>query len=72
MDSKITEFLELLRDGEWHKQDEIQKRMNLEKQEFQKIVAFLREYNFVLVEEVRKTIRIEENARKFLVQSPNS
>jgi alpha-tubulin suppressor-like RCC1 family protein len=66
--SKITEILDLLNDGEWHKIREIEEKMRLEEKDIQQIVDFLKEYNFIVLEETKKAIKIEEKTRRFLVQ----
>lgn len=70
--SKIIGILELLNDGQWHRIEEIERKMKLNESETKKIVAFLKEYNFIISEETRRAIKIEENARRFLMRTPNS
>ena len=65
----MVEILELLNDGKWHSVEEIRRKMQLKEHEVQKIVMFLKEYNFILQERTEGTIKIEEAARKFLIQS---
>ena len=69
MVSKITEILETLSDGKWHSLEEIQQRMKLSGIQVQKITIFLKEYNFVAIDEENKKIRINKNVRKFLTQA---
>ncbi len=65
----MVEILELLNDGKWHSVEEIRRKIQLKEHEVQKIVMFLKEYNFILLERTEGTIKIEEAARKFLTQS---
>lgn len=65
----MVEILELLNDGKWHSVEEIRRKIQLKEHEVQKIVMFLKEYNFILQERTEGTIKIEEAARKFLIQS---
>lgn len=46
--------------------------MHLEEKQVQQIVEFLKAYNFIVTEETRKEIRLEDSARKFLAQRVNS
>jgi len=62
----------LLSDGQWHEIREIKEKMKLEEGRIQQIVAFLREYDFILVEETKKAIKIEAVARDFLTQKASS
>jgi hypothetical protein len=70
--SKITEILNLLSDGEWHGLGEIEDKMKLKEKELQQIMDFLREYDFIVLEETKEAIRIDEKAQKFLTQKPSS
>lgn len=69
---KIGGVLEKLSDGEWHSFEEIRKRMNLSRNEIQQIAGFLKQYEFVTVDETEKRMRIEEAVRKFLVEEATS
>ena len=68
----MVEILELLNDGKWHSAEEIGRKMQLKEHEVQKIVTFLKEYNFILLERTRGAIKIEEAARRFLTQNASS
>jgi hypothetical protein len=70
--SKITEILDLLSDGQWHEIREIKEKMKLKERRIQQIVAFLKEYDFILVEETKKAVKIEAAAREFLAQKASS
>jgi len=70
--SKITELLDLLNDGQWHEINEIKEKMKLRERQVQKIIGFLKEYNFVTLGKTKKAIKIEEAARKFLAQKASS
>jgi hypothetical protein len=62
----------MLNDGKWHKLDEIQQKMRLKENDVQRITAFLKEYNLVMTQETKKTIKLEENARRFFSSNPSS
>jgi hypothetical protein len=68
----MIEILELLTDGKWHGVEEIRWKMQLKEHEVHKIVTFFEEYNFILLEKTRGAIKIEETARRFLIQSASS
>jgi hypothetical protein len=70
--SKIAEILELLGDEQWHTLEEIQEKMKLNDNQMQQIVGFLKEYNFIVVNEKREEIRLEETVRRFLIQKTTS
>jgi hypothetical protein len=72
MGSKIAEFLEMLNDGKWHTLDEIQQRMKLKENDVQQIAEFLKEYNLIILEETKKAIKLEENARRFFSSNSSS
>ena len=68
MACKVAKILEILSDGNWHPLEEIRRKMNLNRNQIQQISGFLREYEFVTLDETQKRMRIEETARKFLTQ----
>ena len=70
--SKIASFLEMLGDGKWHLLEEIQRKSKIDKSQIRRIVSFLREYEFIIVDENSKSIKLEETVRKFLAQAPMS
>ncbi len=70
--AKIARILELLNDGQWHTPGDLQKNTELDKNQIQKVIAFLEEYQFVTVNETRKEIRLQEAMRKFFTESATS
>jgi len=70
--SKIARFLEMLGDGQWHLLEETQRKLKIDKNQIRKIVKFLRKYNFIMVDEKSKRIKLEETVREFLAQTPIS
>lgn len=66
MTSKIVKMLEMLGDGQWHRAEEIKRKMDLDADEFRQLVLFLKEYNFVVLEDTGKAVKIDESAREFL------
>jgi DNA-binding IclR family transcriptional regulator len=68
----MAEILELLSDGKWHAFEEIQKTTKLTENNFLRVIQFLKEYSFVVVDEEKRRIRLDENARNFLAQALTS
>ena len=66
--SKITEILEMLGDGRWHKLEEIQQEIDLNEIQIQQITDFLRTYSFIQTDQENKRIKINEEARRLVVQ----
>jgi DNA-binding IclR family transcriptional regulator len=69
---KIAGVLEMLSDGKWHTLQGIRRKMNLNRNQIQQIAGFLKEYEFVTMDETGKKIRIEDAVRKFLTQETTS
>lgn len=67
---KIADILEMLDDGQWHFLDDIRQKMRMSKSQLRQIMAFLKEYEFVAIDEVRESIKLEDCVRKFL--DPNA
>jgi DNA-binding IclR family transcriptional regulator len=65
---RVAEVLEILSDGDWHTLEEVRRKMDLNRNQIQQIAGFLKEYEFVALDETRKRVRIEETVRKFLTQ----
>lgn len=70
--SKITRFLEILDDGQWHLLEEIQRGSKIEEDQIRRIVKFLREYDFIVVDEKSQRVRLEETVQRFLAQTAKS
>ena len=49
----------MLSDGRWHEIEEIRQKMQLEENQTQELLTFLKEYNFIVFEETKKAIKIE-------------
>jgi hypothetical protein len=58
--------LEILSDGRWHMLEEIQQKVKLNSDQIQQIVAFLREYEFVIIDDLKKEMKLEKTVRKLL------
>jgi len=69
---KIARILELLNDGQWHMLDDVRKKTRLDKDQLQQIVAFLKEYEFIMTKDEEEEIRLQVTARRFLAQNVTS
>jgi DNA-binding IclR family transcriptional regulator len=67
---RIADMLEILTDGQWHLSAEIKRKMKLTNAQVKKVVDFLKEYDFVTVDDAERKIRINEEVRDFLSQKP--
>jgi predicted transcriptional regulator len=67
--SKIAEILELLSNGKWRMLEEIQQKTKADREQMQQIIEFLKEYDFVVLDETEKKIRLNKLAQKFLTQT---
>jgi transcription initiation factor IIE alpha subunit len=70
--SKIVKILEMLSDKQWYTLKEIQQKMKLNENQMQQIIGFLKEYNFIIINEKGKEIKLEETVRRFLTQKTMS
>jgi len=49
--------------------DEIRQKTKVDKDRIQQTVEFLKEYNFIVVDEDETKVKLNEMARKFLTQT---
>ena len=66
--SKIASILEILGDGKWHRVSEIQQKIKTNRSDTKRITEFLSEYEFIIVDQTQKKIRLND-AAKFLSQA---
>lgn len=66
--SKIASILEILGDGKWHRLLEIQQRIKTSRNNTKRIAEFLSEYEFIVIDQTREKIRLNDVA-KFLSQT---
>ena len=69
---RVAGVLEMLRDGEWHRLEDVRRELKLSRSQFRQVVEFLRDYEFVAVDEAGKRMRIEDSVRRFLAQEATS
>ncbi len=62
----------MLSDGKWHTVEEIRQKTQLGENQVQRLTEFLREYDFIIVDETRTKIRVNETAQGFLTQKTNA
>ncbi len=66
--SEIAVLLEILGDGEWHGLAELQQQAGLVKHKMQGIAAFLYRFDFAVVDEANKRVKLNRDFRKFLAR----
>jgi DNA-binding IclR family transcriptional regulator len=69
MTSKIVGVLEILNDGKWHALEEIQQKAGLSESQSLYITEFLKEYEFVILDEEKKKAKLNREAKKFLTKT---
>ena len=52
--------------------EELKEKMKVNEDQFQKIITFLSEYNFIITNQTEKKVKIEETIQKFLKQTTTS
>jgi len=62
----------MLNDGKWHTGKEIQQKMKLKEEQIKQILTFLKEYSFVITDEKKGEVKLEESVRRFLTRSITS
>jgi len=67
--SAIDQVLELLKDGNWHKLNEIAKQSGLQQPKLKAIVNFLAEYEFIYVDKEQQKAKLTHSVLKFLKKS---
>ena len=67
--STIDRVLELLKDGNWHKLNEIAKQSGLQQSKLEAIVNFLAEYEFICVDKDEQKAKLTHPVVKFLKKS---
>jgi DNA-binding IclR family transcriptional regulator len=63
---KIEKILQVLNDGGWHMLSEIGQKTSLSDAQVHKLADFLKEYNFVVLDQDNARIKLDEEAKKFL------
>jgi len=66
----VSKILELLEDGEWHSLDEMQRKTRLSLQEIKKAIEFLAKYDFIVLDESGKRVRLSKVFLKTLLHKP--
>lgn len=70
--SKMVDILEALSDGKWHTLGEVQKKTEVDLETILQIMGFLKEYDFVVLDEEKKKLKLNKTAQKFLAQPPTA
>jgi predicted transcriptional regulator len=69
---KIEAILELLEDGRWHTFDEIQQKMHVEADQIHRVIEFLKEYDFITIDNPERRVKLDKVAREFLRKIPTA
>jgi DNA-binding IclR family transcriptional regulator len=62
----IDEILWFLKDGKWHKLEEITKKLALPKIKAELAVSFLREYDFIQLNENDRRVKLQPSTLEFV------
>ena len=68
----MTAILEMLRDGKWHKFEEIKQKTKTDETQLRRIAEFLQDYSFIVIDESQKKAKIDETAKEFLTETPTA
>ena len=68
----MTAILEMLRDGKWHKFEEIEQKTKTDEIQLLRIAEFLQDYNFIVIDESKKKAKIDKTAKEFLTETPTA
>ena len=69
MASKMALALELLRDGEWHRVEELEDLVELDERQAGEFAAFLEEYDFAVRDSTRQRIRLTKRFQDLLCET---
>lgn len=59
----------MLKDGQWHTLEEIQQKMGVNRNQILRVVAFLKDYDFVVLDKNEEKIKIADAAMELLTQN---
>ena len=62
----------MLRDGKWHKFEEIEQKTRTDEIQLLRIAEFLQDYNFIVIDESKKKAKIDRTAKEFLTETPTA
>jgi hypothetical protein len=65
-------MLEMLNDGRWHLLEEIEEKIHLDRDRTKEVIDFLKKYNFLVVDNIEKKIRLENEVKRFLNETSTS
>jgi len=66
---KISEILQLLCDGRWHRIEEIQQRFGVSCFGFEKLIDFLSEFGFAVIDDDNLRIRVNSDFQDILLKT---
>lgn len=70
--TKLATILDILSDGKWHTIAEIERESKMKKEELKRIADFLEDYNFIVADENKRKIKLQEIAQKLLTETASS
>ena len=62
----------MLNDGEWHMLEVIQQKTKMDNNQIQSIMEFLKAYNFIVMDEAKKKMKLDKTVQKFLTHTTTS
>lgn len=69
MASEVATLLEILGDGEWHLLTELQHELGLAEHKVQGIVEFLCMFDFTVIDETKRRLKVKREFQALLVQT---
>ena len=69
MASEIAMILEILGDGKWHGLAELQQQVGIAEHKVQGIAAFLCRFDFAVVDEANRKVKVNRDFQEFLART---
>jgi DNA-binding IclR family transcriptional regulator len=68
----MAKILEILDDGRWHTLDEIRQETRMNRFQTGKVMQFLVDYGFIVLDDTKEKVKLDEKAQRFLTHSATS
>jgi DNA-binding IclR family transcriptional regulator len=68
----MAKILEILDDGRWHTLDEIRQETRMNRFQAGKVMQFLVDYGFIVLDDTKEKVKLDEKAQRFLTHSATS
>jgi len=72
MDSALSDILELLEDGKWHRVGDLSLRTGINCKKLFAILSFLEKFGFLIVDNKNSCVKLREDIRDFLLEIQRS